>query len=120
MGLFLTEERYPGADTNTKRALGQADLNAHAVQKLKEAAKLAKLKADSPSWKESAWAHIGIPSKKVAIVMMGSHLTTKSQGVRDSWSRFGWRCFVIPKHTVDNATVEDLARDLLSAIGGGK
>jgi hypothetical protein len=117
VGLFVTRDLYPGADTNTKRALSQADLDAPVVRKLRDAAKVAKLKADVPGWKESAWAHVSIPSKKVAIVVISSNLTTKTQGFRDAWAKYGWQCFCIPKAAAGKATVEALAGDLLSAIG---
>jgi hypothetical protein len=116
VGLFVTEDRYPGATPNTRRALTQADLNAYTVRKLRDAAKVAKLKIEVPGWKPAAWAHVGIPSKKVAIVIIGSNLTLKAQSLRDSWSKYGWRCLCIPRYLVDKAMVDVLAKDLLDAI----
>jgi hypothetical protein len=117
VGLFTIKEHYPGANTNTKRALSQADLNSPAVAKLKEAAKLAKLKIESPVWRETAWAHIAIPSKKVTVAVFPHLLTNKSQGFRNAWDQYGWKCLCIGKLEVEGATTEELARDLLSAIG---
>lgn len=116
MGLFVTKDQYPGANTNTKRALSQADLDALAVVKLREAAKLAHLKIECPGWKVDAWAHVAIPAKKVAIIIIGSNLTVRSQGFRDAWGKHGWKCFTIPKGSVDRASTEELAKDLLVAI----
>jgi hypothetical protein len=120
VGLFLAEERYAGADTNIRRALAQARHSSPAVLKVKEAVKLTKLKADFPVWKESAWAHIGLAQKKVAIVIVPSNRPSECQRLRDSWAQYGWRCFTISKSDVNRSTTEELARHLLDAIGGGK
>ena len=121
MGLFVTKDQYPGADSKTKRCLAQADLECPSVTKLLEATKAAKLKIDSPGWMPSAWAHVSIPSKKVAIVVINSSLSTRSQGFRDTWGKYGWRCFCITKTIINKASVDQLAADLLGAIqDGGK
>jgi hypothetical protein len=116
VGLFVTGDKYPGANSNTKRALAAADLGAPSVTKLREAAKLAKLKVEFPVWKESAWAHVGIPSKKVAVAILPSHLTQKSQLYRESWGRFGWKCLCVSKADVDSSTADCLATELVAAI----
>lgn len=118
--MFVTEDRFAGADTNTRRALAQAGLDAPSVERLREAIGLTKLKAEFPAWKESAWAHAGIPAKKVAIVIIASNLTNKSENYRKSWARYGWRCFTVPRAAVERSSPEGLARELLEAIGGGK
>lgn len=114
--MFLTADKYAGASSNIKRALTQADHDAPQVLKLIEAVQFAKLKVSAPVWRENAWAHVGITSHKIAITVLPSHLSQQSQRFRESWAKYGWRCFCVSKTDVEQSTLDKLAKELLAAI----
>lgn len=103
--LFVEEIKWKGASPRIKRCLTSIDQTCTAQEKLVTAAKRLRLKVEVPIWEEDAWAHVGIPGKKIAIVFMQRIEDNLVEKHKKAWAKYGWRCIGASREKVNAATL---------------
>ncbi len=103
--LFVEKPKWPGASARIKRCLTTVDLECPALKMVIQAAGRLRLTAEAPAWKPQAWAHVGIPSKKLAIVFMQRIEDSLVEKHKKAWAQYGWRCIGASREKIANATL---------------
>ena len=103
--LFVEKVKWPGASARIKRCLTTVDLECPALKAVVAAAGRLRLRAETPIWEEHAWGHVGIPSKKIAIVFMQRIEDSLVEKHKKAWAKYGWRCIGASREKIANATL---------------
>lgn len=117
LAIFSTGARWPKATPPIKHALTLAEplYSGEQASLLIAAAKSLRLKAERPVWEERAWAHVGIPGKKIAIFLMKRIDDTVVERHKKAWALYGWRLFGASQDALRSATVADV-REVLQSL----
>lgn len=112
--------RFPGPEisTSVKRSLGAMDLQNKTLLRIKAACERLKLKCEIPFYLPTCYAHICIPSKKLAIWMRQSRDSAQFKKIKDSFDGTGWQVFLITTRQIDQITDDDLTAQLGDAVRG--
>lgn len=117
MGIFRASDPWAGATEGVRRALSHIRPGPH-YSKLLASATCTKLKYESPYFKPTAWAHIGFPKQKVAVILVATHDTPRDTGLRESWEKLGWKCLIAKRQDIGATSQDKLTADLLEAMKG--
>ncbi len=113
---FQSKDPYPGASASVRRALSQMNFQCPAVQRTAAACRALKLNPSVPVYKGDAFAHIGIPSKKVAIYFSSSGNRGPIEIQREAWKKIGWEALSVVNSAIERTPDSALQEHLKSAI----
>lgn len=118
--VFLAEDPWAGASESIRRCLTHIKQNAPFLLKLGTVAQEGKLPFKVCFWVGEAWAHIGFPKHKTAIVAVSTRDAIRDQTFRDAWKKEGWECLVVRKQDILSTPLPALVAQLLDAIKAHK
>jgi hypothetical protein len=113
--VFLGVDQWAGATENIRRCLSHIKQDTPWFNKLLEVAIATKIKHKAPYWEPTAWAHVGFPSLKMAVICVSTLDSTRDVGLREQWERIGWKCLLVKKQDL-GADTQALAEQLLAAV----
>ncbi len=113
---FMASDPWPGASPRVRRALAQMNLETDSIHRVKAGISTLKLKAVVPVFDKDAIAHIGIPSKKVAIYFRGYGDRDRIEVKREAWLKKGWKMLAVAPTAIDGMTDEAMVNHLKAAI----
>lgn len=113
---FQTRDPLQGVSERIRRAIAQANFYTEQIERLVEVCKRLKLKTERKAYKPEAWAHLAIPSHKVALYVRDVLETAKIAAMRASWKKYGWEMLAITNRKIDALTDEQLAAQLTAAL----
>jgi hypothetical protein len=114
--LFLATDPYPGANTETRRSLSSLKPGDPTIAKIREALCILKIPFKAPYWKADAWAHIGVPDKKVVILKSQTMDTTFFRTHRDRWEKYGYTLFSVCARSFQRMSVDEVADELKDSL----
>ena len=114
--LFMASDPFAGADPRLRRSLSQMDLTTSYIVRTLAACKALKMKAKAPCYEGEALAHIGIPSKKVAIYFRNVLDSQRLNKVRAEWEAVGWKLLAVVTGDIISTNDEDLKAQLAVAL----
>lgn len=112
--MFESYDRFEGAPSKTKRALGNTDIEAPVFIKLETALKNLKVKYQSLYWLGNAWAHFSIPSRKIAISIY--HCGDNPQIQRALWKNEGWDNLSVRAYQLRRSAQHEIEFSLKQAL----
>lgn len=116
--VFMAVDPYPGLNPKLRRAISQVDFDAPYIAKCLEACTLLKLKAVTPVYKPDVWAHVGIPSLKLAIYFRNVYDGQRIDRDRALWKAHGWSMLFALTDSVAEMTAQEMASNLDKALKG--
>lgn len=114
--IFTTGSPYVGVDESTRRALAQLNLDHQEVRRVKAACDSLGLKTVPRVHKHNVAAHLGIPDKKVAIIVRKTVETAFHEQNYRKWKEHGWELLIVTHRQTQLVTDEQLADHLRSAL----
>lgn len=114
--VFAVGGPHVGVDESTRRAIGQLNLEHPEVGRILAACGRLGLGAVSPAFKPDVCAHIGIPSKKVAIVTRKAMDQSFYELNYSAWKRHGWEMVAVTHRQTHMLTDEQLLAHLKAAL----
>jgi hypothetical protein len=114
--VFVAHEPYVGVDESTRRALGQMDLEHPQLHRVLAAARVLGIKAKSPIFQKDCAAHVGFPSKKVALYVREKVELARYAVEYEKWKAHGWKMFRVSHHQLRMLTDEQIVNHLREAL----
>lgn len=114
--VFVAHEPYVGVDESTRRALGQMDLAHPELLRVKAAIEKLKLVPKLGVHEKDCAAHIGIPSKKIAIYVREKVELARYATEHAKWKAHGWTMFRVSHGQLRILTDEQLVENLREAL----
>jgi hypothetical protein len=87
-----------------------------AVERILEAAKILKIKAVAPYWREDCWAHVGFPNLGLAILVRSFSDLAMCERFKEKWSRHKFKFLMVMERHLERRTAEEVAEELQEAI----
>lgn len=115
--IFSTGAPAVGLDESTRRSLAQLNMDHLEVRRVVAACKKLGLKVAAPIvQKPNAVAHIGIPDKKVAIVIRKTVESSFREEHYNKWKDKGWELMIVTHRQTQMVTDDQLAEQLHIAL----
>jgi hypothetical protein len=114
--VFVGHEPYVGVDESTRRALGQMDLDHQQLHRVLAAAKKLGVKAVSPAFRTDCAAHVGFPSKKIALYVREKVELARYAVEYEKWKAHGWKMLRVSHGQLRILTDEQIVEHLKVAL----
>ena len=114
--IFAIGGPYIGVDESTRRALSQLNTDHPEVVRVDSACKKLGLKTALRVHKQNVYAHIGIPDKKVAILVRKCLEAAYHEAIYKKWKSHGWDLLAVTHRQTQMLTDEQLVEHLKVAL----
>jgi len=118
MGIFKEAIDMLSVPPEIRRTLGKMAFESSELDLIKRACEEMGLQYQSPVWIGiDSVAHLGIPSKKVAIALIYADQIDSCNKKIESWGNYGWSYIPITRRAIRGRGFDGIKNDLAEVIG---